>query len=248
MVLITGNAYDKDNLSPIKTQCYTATVDNLTLGYTTGDKIIKVNNYDDTTGAISVSNPSFWLNVNTDVALTSAPSATEISTEMTPCSAPSGDAEIAKKFDTNLTTGEIAEVYQVVLFDMNGSVVGTPYYVDMAGATYTPVWTVADEPVRVVIGDEVLSVGDTAVALTRPAFTRGAHLQVHVGNDIKFTVMAGSTPVQWLTGVWFHVEQWQEVILNSQAEVIEFLAIALDSSAAAELYIQYFNTSIETGI
>lgn len=248
MVLITWQAYKKDDLDPIKAQCLIATTAGT--GYAVGEKVIKVYNYNSTTWAVDAANPFFYFNVTTDTQLATAPTAAEVDSNFKPCDA-KVEVEKEEKFYTDTTSGEITEVYEVVLYDENGQVMGTPYYIlaDGTGATFTP-WSgvVADAPVRVVTWSQLLSVSDAAaVTLTVPAFTAGAHLQVHRGNDIKFTT--GTTlPTTTLNGGGFHVEQWENVILHSNQEVLTFKAIAVDNTAPAEIYVEFYNTSIETGI
>lgn len=247
MVSITWQAYKKEDLQGLNTQCLIATV--AWTGYDIDDRVVKVNNHNTSTGALQTANPSYFLNVTTDTQLATAPTAAQVVSDFKPCDQ-KVDVEFQEKYHTDTTTWEITEVYEVTLFDSTWAVVWTPYYIlaDWTWTVFTTTWTIADEPIRVVIGSELVSIDDTAaVSLTVPDFAAGSHIQVHLGNDIKFAVWS-TVPTTTLNGNGTHVAQWQEIILHSNLEVNTFSAIAVDNMAAAELYVEYYNTSIETGI
>lgn len=239
-MLITGHAIHKD---AEQVQCWKAIAANATIGYAVDDEIVKIVNIDTTTGKPDVVTPYVWINVTQETVLTGAP----VLTEVERCDAWFA-AVMKKKNHTNTTTWEIIEIYEVVLFNADGTVASTSYITaDGTAVAFTPTWVVDDEAVRVVVWQQVLAFDDSAaVALTVPAHTAGAHIQVKLA-DAKVSVQ-GTAPIVWEAWIGNMVLRGQDAILHSNLEVTNFKAIALNAWEAWELYIEYFNTSIETGI
>jgi hypothetical protein len=208
-------------------------------GYAIGDKLIRVYYHD----VIANSTTFAWINDTTETVMPTAP----IMANLRSCEEKL-DVEITEQVHTDLTTGEITDLIQHVVYDGQGVEVSR-FYTDInTSAIFTPTGVVDDEPVRVVVGSEVITADDiTPVVLTVPPFTAGAHFQVHDGNGIKFSV-SGTAPVSGLTGVGTYAQEYQTGILHSAIEVNNFQFIAVDATALSEIYVEYFNTSIETGI
>jgi len=240
-MLITGNAIPKDQLDLEKVLCLTAIADDvINSEYVTDDRIIKVAYSDTVTGSVTYS----YLNVTQETVLTVAPATADVQ------QCDSGvDVELEALFLTDTDTGSITDVLSHKIFDKKtGALLSTLLTLtDGTTAVVLPAnYYLGKEAKRVVLGDELIALNNvTAVALTVPANTRGAHIQVHAGSDAKVSV-SGTTPVASYTGAGNVVSQGQTVILNSAQEVEDFLAIAI--SGTGELYVEFFNTSVETGI
>jgi hypothetical protein len=159
------------------------------------------------------------------------------------------DVEVTEQVHTDTTTGEITSLIQHIVYNGQGVEV-TRFYTDMnSSVVFSVTGIVADEPVRVSTGTERLGADDTTpVALTVPAFTAGAHIDVRLGNDLKFNATNGISPSSGNGGDGHFAGERQYIVLHSAGEVQNFQFIAYDNTANAEIYVTYFNTSIETGI
>ena len=245
-MLISGQPKEKSSAEAVKIACYEAITANAGIGYAVGDKLVKIYNYDATLGILNATTPFTWINATTDTVLTGVP----VPAEIKKCPVNTFDTETEKKYVTDTVTGEIKYVREIVLYDSEGAVVGTPYYTTTLGVTYVLGGdeVAGDEPVRVSLGGEVVAVVDTAVStLTVPVNTAGVYIDVHEGNDIKVT-NTGTDPDTGLIGVGTLVREEQKIILHSAIEANNFKAIATSNVAPAEIYVEYFNTSIETGV
>ena len=236
-MLVTGQRVDKRKDAE-HSACYIANVANT--GYAIGDKLIKVLYHDTLTSSVTF----VWYNDTTNLVLVTAP----VMANLRSCE-DKLDVEVTEQIHTDLTTGEITPLIQHIVYNGQGVEVSR-FYTDMnSSAVFTVTGTVADEPIRVSTGTERLAADDaTAVALTVPAFTAGAFIDVRLGNDLKFSTTSGVTPSSNNGGDGHFAGERQYIVLHSAAEVQNFQFVAYDNTANAEIFVTYFNTSIETGI
>lgn len=237
-MLITGTPIVKSQKDAEHASCYIANVAGT--GYAIGDKLIKVLYHDVISWVITFT----WYNDTTNTILSTAP----VMGNLRSCD-DKLDVEITEQIHTDLTTGEITPLIQHVIYNGQGVEVSR-FYTDITSSTvFIPTGTVADEPVRVSTGTERLAADDTTpVALSVPPFTAGAHIDVRLGNALKFTATNGVNPSSGNGGDGHYAGERQTIILHSALEVQNFRFIAYDNTANAEIYVTYFNTSVETGI
>ena len=236
-MIVLGQRVDKRKDAE-HSACYIANVAGT--GYVIGDKLIKVLYHDSVAGSVTVA----WYNDTTNTLLVGAP----VMANLRSCD-DKLDVEITEQIHTDLTTGEITSLIQHIVYNTQWVEVSR-FYTDMnSSAVFTVTGAVADEPIRVSTGTERLSADDiTPVALTVPVFTAGAHIDVRLGNDVKFNTTAGINPTSgnWWDGHFAGERQY--IVLHSAAEIQNFLFVAYDNTANAEIYVTYFNTSVESGI
>lgn len=236
-MIVTGQRIDKRKDAE-HSACYIANVANT--GYAIGDKLIKVLYHDTVTSSVTF----VWYNDTTNTVLTVAP----VMGNLRSCE-DKLDVEVTEQIHTDTITGEITPLIQHIVYNGQGVEVSR-FYTDMnSSAVYAVTGIVADEPIRVSTGTERTSADTTApVALNVPAFTAGAFIDVRLGNDLKFTSTNGITPATGNGGDGHFAWERQYIVLHSAAEVQNFQFIAYDNTANAEIFVTYYNTSIETGI
>lgn len=235
-MIVTGQRIDKRQDAE-HSACYIANVANT--GYAIGDRLIKVLYHDTVTSSVTF----VRYNDTTDTVLTVAP----VMGNLRSCD-DKLDVEVTEQVHTDTATGEITPLIQHIVYNGQGVEVSR-FYTDMSSSSvFTVTGIVADEAVRVLTGSQVVAFDDTAaVALTVPPFTAWAHIQNHMGVDAKVTT-SGTAPATGYNGVGTVVYETQNVVLHSAIEVNNFQVIAVDNTGAGELYVEYWNTSIETGI
>ena len=236
-MLVTGQRIDKRKDAE-HSACYIANVANT--GYAIGDKLIKVLYHDTITSSVTF----VRYNDTTNTVLTVAP----VMGNLRSCE-DKLDVEVTEQIHTDTTTGEITPLIQHIVYNGQGVEVSR-FYTDInSAAVFTVTGTVANEAIRVSTGTERLGADDTTpIALTMPAFTAGAFVDVRLGNDLKFTTTAGVNPSSGNGWDGHFAWERQYIVLHSTNEVNNFQFVAYDNTANAEIFVTYFNTSIETGI
>ncbi len=146
---------------------------------------------------------------------------------------------------TTPATGKVVPLYREI------DPAGNPVYKKIDGTVYTPdaaLETIDADPIRVMLGDEILAVDGTVKAFASvPANAALAEVQVHVGEDHLCFTTSGKDPDPVAhrgrlanAGDYLHIE--------GADELAKFKAIALanDGSGvgtAVNLYVEYFNVT-----
>lgn len=143
-----------------------------------------------------------------------------------------------RKFATDTGTGKITELIQ----QTNITTASVAYYTN-AGAPFTPAVTetVADYPIRIVTGEQLVSVNNVTVqTLSIIAFT--AHAEIHVSDSAIIYTIDGTTP-NAATDNGIRVNNGGNIELEGEDEVSNFQALSL-TATPANLKVTFTNIPV----
>ena len=222
-------------------------------GYAINDKLIQYPVFDTSNTGVIPAIPTviwvIWYNATTSTNIAVPP----VMANLVDCDDVIS-VKILTKCETTLATGETRNVLEVITYDKAWVVVNKYYTLAntpnvILYATPPATVAVADQCTRVTLAWVASTTNAVVIGLpTIPAFAYGASISILAWSDIRFNTVANNIMPAWNgAGIWHLAAFGERIILHSREEITDF-RYRSQNWLNANIYIEYYNTSIESGL